>query len=277
MARQVTIQANGAAIPAIGFGTWPLKGAECQAAVEAALACGYRHVDTAAMYGNEAQVGAALKASGVPRAQVFVTTKVWHEHLDEGPFLRSAEASLKALGLAQVDLLLIHWPNPKIPLRNTMRALGRLRAAGLTRHAGVSNFPVALLHEAMRCADFPLVTNQVEYHPWLSQAALMPTCKANGLALTAYMPLGRGALLADPVVVALAAAKGATPAQVILAWHRQQGVIAVPKSAHAERIAENLASLDVSLTPDEMRRLHGLARRDGRQLNPAFAPRWDAA
>jgi diketogulonate reductase-like aldo/keto reductase len=270
-----SIEAHGARIPVLGLGTFPLSGDTCIEVVTQALRLGYRHIDTAAMYGNERDVGQALKASGVQRAQVFLTTKVWHADLDDGPLQKSVARSLKALGVPFVDLLLIHWPNPAIPLRHTFRALKQMHNAGYARHIGISNFPVALVQDSLHIGEVPIVTNQVEYHPWLDQTKLMKQCFAKGISLTAYMPLGRAAVLADPVIGDIATAKGVTPAQVILAWHRRQGIVAVPKTSSPERLKENLDSLNVTLTPDEMTRIGALKRPDGRQLNPAFAPAWD--
>jgi 2,5-diketo-D-gluconate reductase B len=270
-----SIEAHGARIPVLGLGTFPLKDDTCIDMVTQALRLGYRHIDTAAMYGNEREVGQGLKASGVQRAQVFLTTKVWHTDLDDGPLQKSVERSLKALGVPFVDLLLIHWPNPKIPLRNTFRALKQMRNAGYARHVGVSNFPTALVQDSLHIGEVPIVTNQVELHPWLDQRKLMKLCFAKGISLTAYMPLGRAAVLADPVIGEIAAEKSVSPAQVILAWHRRQGIVAVPKTANAARLTENLDSLNVTLTPDEMVRIGALRRPDGRQLQPAFSPVWD--
>ena len=272
------VQANGAAIPAIGLGTWRLAGDEGAEAVRSALAAGYRHIDTAAMYDNEEAVGAGLKASGLPRDEVFVTTKVWPEDLAPGDLERSAEASLKRLRLDAVDLLLIHWPNAAIPLRGSIEALCRVRRAGLARHIGVANFTVALLDEAVALAGEPLVTNQCEYHPYLNQAPVLAACRRHGLAFTSYSPLGRAALVSEPVVAAIAARHGKTPAQAVLRWHVQQpGVVAIPKSGNPRRIAENLAVFDFTLTDDDMRRISSLARPDGRMVTPGWSPQWDVA
>jgi diketogulonate reductase-like aldo/keto reductase len=274
-----SVKSGPAAIPAIGLGTWPLKDEECARAVATALECGYRHIDTAAMYGNEQAVGEGLRASGVAREQVWVTTKVWWENIGEGALQRSAEASLKALRLSVVDLLLIHWPNPAIPLAQSIAALGDAKRRGLARHIGVSNFPTGLLDEAIRLTKEPIVTNQCEYHPHLDQSKVLAACRRHGVSLTAYCPLGRGSVggvLDEPAVEAIAKRLGTTPGQIALRWLVQQpGVIAVPKSGNPGRIAENLAVFDFELTADDMRRLSGLARKDGRVVNLAFAPEWD--
>lgn len=271
-------EADGVRIPRIGLGTFGLKGEACVAAVEAALASGYRHLDTATMYGNEAEVGAGLKASGVARDEVFVTTKVWVDDIAPGDLERSAEASLKRLGLSEVDLLLIHWPNKAVPLADSTAALCGTRRQGLARHIGISNYTAAMVDETVALASEPLVANQVEYHPYLDQGAVKAACARHGMAMTSYCPLGRGGLLADPVVTAIASRYGISPSQVVLRWHVQQpGIVAIPKSGTPAHIATNIDVFGFELTPDEMRSLSGLARPDGRVVDPAFAPDWDRA
>jgi len=270
------VHANGAAIPAIGLGTWPMKGTEAAWAVAKALETGYRAVDTAAMYGNEEAVGEGLRGSGVPRAEVFVTTKVWYTDLAPGALQRSAQASLKRLGLDQVDLLLIHWPNPEISLEGSIGALCDAKRRGLARHVGVSNFRVALLDRAVAAATEPLVANQCEYHPHLDQRTILAACRRHGLAFLSYAPIGKGAVLDEPTVRDIAARHGRTPAQAVLRWHVQQdGVAAIPKSANAKRIAENLDVFGFALSDDEMGALSGLARPDGRMVAPGWSPDWD--
>lgn len=272
------VHANGAAIPAIGLGTWQLRGEECSEAVRWAIEAGYRHLDTAAMYGNEEAVGAGLKSSGLPRDDVFVTTKVWWEDLRPGDLERSAEASLKRLGLDAVDLLLIHWPNAAIPLGDSLRSLGGVKRRGLARHIGVSNFTVALLEQAVAASDEPLVANQCEHHPLIDQSAVRAACRRHGLAFTSYCPLGKSEVLKEPVIQAVAERHGRTPAQIVLRWQVQQpGVAAIPKSGNRQRTAENFAIFDFTLSDEEMGRISGLARPDGRMISPAFAPAWDQA
>ncbi len=269
-----TIQANGAAIPQIGLGTWQLHGEVLEAAVLAAAESGYRHFDTAPRYENEAGLGAALRRTGLAREEYFVTTKVWWTEL-AGPALRaSAEASLERLGLDQVDLLLIHWPNPDIALAETVEALCAVAERGLTRHIGVANFPVALMNQAIALADRPLVANQCEYHPRLDQSALIAACRASGLAFVSYSPIGSGQLLDAPEIAAIAAAHGKTPAQVVLRWHLQQGVVAIPRSSNPGRVRENIAVTDFALSDAQMAQLHALARPDGRIFNPAWVKSW---
>lgn len=262
-------------IPALGLGTWQLEGRAAREAVADALALGYRHVDTARMYGNEREVGQGLRAAGVDRDEVWVTTKVWRDDLDPDRLRRSAEASLRDLGLDHVDLLLVHWPNPAVRLGDTLAALHRARQDGLTRHIGVANFPSALLREAV--AEFPIHSDQVEYHPYLSQRPLLDAAHAHGVVVTAYSPLGSGGLLGDPVLADVAAARGCSPAQVVLRWLLDQtGVCAIPRAARHEHRAANLAALDLTpLTYAERARVDALAR--GRRfVNPSFAPDWEA-
>jgi diketogulonate reductase-like aldo/keto reductase len=275
MARLATVEADGAAIPAIGLGTWQLRGEECSAAVKAAIEIGYRHIDTASMYGNEEAVGAGLKASGIARDEVFVTTKVWPEDLAPADLRRSAEASLKRLGLSAVDLLLIHWPNESIPLAGSIRALCAAKRAGLARHVGVANFTVRLLDEAVALADEPIVANQCEYHPYLDQSRVLAACGRHGAAFVSYCPIGKAQVLGEPAIEAVAKAHGRTAAQIVLRWHVQQGVAAIPKSGNPRRMRENLAVFDFALTEDEMARISALARPGGRMVSPSWSPRWD--
>lgn len=273
---QIVVRANSAEIPAIALGTWQSTDDACARAVEEALRSGYRHIDTATAYGNEAQVAEGIRASGVARDQFFVTTKVWRENMARDAVLRSAADSVRRLDSGPVDLLLLHWPTPDTPLAESLAGLVAAKREGLTRHIGVSNFTIPLIEEAVRLSEEPLVTNQVEYHPLLNQGRLIRACAAHGLSLTAYSPLGRGALLADPVVTAIAEAHGREPAQIVLRWLVQQpGVIAAPKSVTPQRIRNNLAVFDFELGEIEMARISNLARPDGRLINPAFAPQWD--
>jgi len=269
------LHARGADIPAIGFGTGSL-GAHCGEIVAAALAAGYRHIDTARKYGSEPGVAEGLRAAGVARAEIFLTTKVSHEHLASDDFARSVDVSLKTLGVDYVDALLVHWPNPEIPLAETMAALAKAKRQGLARHVGVANFNIALLDEAIRLCDEPLVTLQAEFHPYLDQTKLLAACRARGLVYTGYCPLGRGGLINDPVIGEIARAKGKTAAQVAVRWGIQHGVVPIPRSARPERVKENFAVFDFTLTDDEMRRIGTLARADGRIADPVGrAPAWD--
>lgn len=271
------VAAGGASIPSLGFGTWAARGPECAQAVAWALDSGYRHVDTAAAYANEEAVGEGMRASRLPRAEIFLTTKVGVDDIDDGKLQRSAEASLKRLRVDAVDLLLIHWPNPAIPLKRSIGALCKAKRQGLTKHIGVSNFTVALLSEAVALAEEPIVANQCEYHPRLDQSRLIAACRKSDVAFTSYCPLGRGGdILSEPMIAATAARHAKTPAQVLLRWQvQQQGVVAIPKSANRRRIADNIAIFDFSLTENEMKALSALAVPKGRLVSPSWAPAWD--
>jgi diketogulonate reductase-like aldo/keto reductase len=272
-----SISANGAEIPALGLGTWTLKGEKCTEMVAEALRLGYRHVDTAAAYDNEEAAGAGIRASGVARGDIFLTTKVWHADLAPRDFRRSADASLKRLGVDHVDLLLMHWPNPKVPLADTIGALNEARAAGMTRHIGVSNFPTGLLADAIRISDAPLVADQVEHHPYLDQSKVHAACRAAGMAMVSYCPLHRGGgLLDEKPIVDAARAHGKTPGQVVLRWHvQQEGVAAIPRTTRKERLRENFEIFDFALSAGEMQAISGLARNGGRICDYGFSPRWD--
>jgi 2,5-diketo-D-gluconate reductase B len=269
------LSARGAEIPAIGFGTSSLG--NCGEIVANALKAGYRHIDTAWKYGTERGVGEGMRASGVPRSEIFLTTKVTHEYLRADDFARSVDESLKNLGVDHVDLLLVHWPNPEIPLSEPMPALAKAKRQGLTRHIGVANFTIALLDEAIRLCPEPLVNLQAEYHPHLDQTKLLEACRRRGLIFTAYCPLGRGRLLRDPVLADIAARKGRPLAQIALRWLVQQGnIIPIPRSSDPKRMAENLAIFDFALTDEEMKRISALKRPDGRIADPVGrAPAWD--
>jgi diketogulonate reductase-like aldo/keto reductase len=270
-----SVAAHGAALPAIGFGTSGLA-APAGEIVAHALRSGFRHLDAARKYGTEEGVGEGIRAAGIPRAELFITTKVSHENLRAADFARSVEQSLKALGVDYVDLLLVHWPNKAIPFAETMTALGRARRDGLARHLGVANFNIAMVDEAIRLCPEPLVNLQAEFHPYLDQTKVRDACRARGLALTGYCPLGRGRLIDDAVIGAIARHKGKTVAQIALRWSIQNGVVPLPRSSNPKRIAENLEVFDFTLSDDEMRRIAALARHDGRIANPAGrAPAWD--
>jgi diketogulonate reductase-like aldo/keto reductase len=261
------LTAHGAAIPAIGFGTSMLsRPAE---SVAAAIKAGYRHIDTAWKYGTERGVGEGMRASGVPRGEIFLTTKISHEYLRAADFERCTNESLQTLGVDQVDLLLIHWPNPKIPLAETIGALAKMKRQGLTRHIGVANFTTTLLDQAVRLSDEPLVTNQIEVHPYLDQTKLLAACRRHGLIITAYCPLGRGRLFGDSTLAEIARSKGRTIAQIALRWLVQQGDIApIPRSSNPQRIAENIQVFDFALSEAEMERIAALKRANGRIANP---------
>jgi 2,5-diketo-D-gluconate reductase B len=270
-----TIEANGARIPAIGLGTMTLRENVCVDIVSAALRAGYRHLDTAQMYGNEREVGEGMRASGIAREDVFLTTKVWHNRLAAGDLERSVDESLTRLKLPFVDLLLIHWPNAAIPLKDTLAALGKVKRAGLTRHIGVANFTVALIDEAGRLADEPLVTNQIEVHPFIDRSKVMAACRRHGISVTAYCPIARGKVPGNPVLERIAKTHGKSAGQVALRWLVQQGVIPIPRTGKVERLKENLAVSDFTLSDAEMAEIAALKQPDSRVVNPAHAPKWD--
>jgi diketogulonate reductase-like aldo/keto reductase len=255
-------------IPAVGFGTSPMTGGMSAETVLTALKTGYRHIDTGRKYGTEGVVGEAMRASGLPRADIFVTTKVSHENLRPADFARSVDQSLAALRLDYVDLLMIHWPNPEIPLELAIPALAKAKRDGLARHIGVANFNTTLLDAAVRLSPEPLSVLQAEYHPYLDQTKLLAAVRRHGLAFVAYCPLARGRMFGDAVLAEIAAAHGKSIAQVALRWLFQQEVVSIPFSSKPERIAGNFDIFDFTLTDDEMRRIAALKRPDGRIANP---------
>jgi diketogulonate reductase-like aldo/keto reductase len=244
--------------------------------VAKALEVGYRHIDTAAMYGNEEAVGEGLRAAGVPREEVFVTTKVWHTDLADGALQLSAEASLKRLGLDQVDLLLIHWPSATVPVADAVGSLNDALDRGLTRAIGISNHPVALIEEAVAASRAPLAVNQVEYHPLLDHTPVLEALRRHEMALTAYSPLAQGKLAGNATLARVGAAHGLTATQTALAWLLNQDiVIAIPRTSNPGRLAENFAAREVRLSQAEMDEISALASPRGRLVSPAWAPRWD--
>jgi 2,5-diketo-D-gluconate reductase B len=270
------LTAHGATMPAIGLGTSGMGEVRAKH-VTTALKLGYRHIDTAWKYGTERQVGEGMRASGVPRSDIFLCTKVSHEYLHADDFARSVDESLKTLGVDYVDLLLVHWPNLKIPLAESMGALAKAKRQGLTRHVGIANFNIALIDQAISLCPEPLVTLQAEYHPYLDQTTLLNACRARGLIYTAYCPLGRGRIFKDPVLTEIARQKGKTIAQVALRWLIQKEIVApIPRSSNPARMAENIAVFDFSLSDEEMKRIDALRRPDGRIANPSGrVPPWD--
>jgi 2,5-diketo-D-gluconate reductase B len=265
---------HGVRIPALGFGTFGLNGRVAERIVGHALEVGYRHIDTAQMYGNEAEVGAAIARSAVPRDEIWLTTKVWPDHFRAGAFLRAAEERVRSLG-TEPDLLLLHWPNPDVPLAETVGALNDAKNRGFARHIGISNFPTALIREAVAHSPAPLLVDQVEYHPYLDQSAVLSELARHGMALTAYSPVGRGAVFRDPTLQRIGAAHGKNAGQVTLRWHLQQGVAAIPRSAREANVEANLDVFDFALSDHEMAEISGLSRPDGRMVRPAVPPDWD--
>ena len=263
-----TLSAHGASIPVLGFGTSPMTGGLTPDTIVAALKAGYRHIDTARKYGTEREVGEAMRASGVPRSDIFLTTKVSHENLRADAFAKSLDNSLAALKVDTVDLLMVHWPNPEIPLAETMTALAKSKREGLARHIGVANFNIALIDQAINLCPEPLVALQAEYHPYLDQSKLLNAARKRGMAFVAYCPLGRGRLFSDPVLAEIAKARGKSIAQIALRWLMQQGVAAIPRSSNPERIADNFKVFDFTLSDGEIARISALKRTNGRIANP---------
>ncbi|HEX8047409.1 aldo/keto reductase [Rhizobium sp.] len=272
------VNANGASIPALGFGTFRVPGPDTERMVSHVLKHGYRHVDTAQIYGNEAEVGDGILRSGVARADLFLTTKVWVENYKHAAFVASVEDSLKKLKTDYVDLLLLHWPNDAVPLAEQIRALNEVAKAGKVRHIGVSNFNRALMMEAAKLSERPLVTNQVEYHPYLDQSQVIETARSLGMSVTAYYAMADGKVLNDPVLKTIAGRHGKSVAQVVLRWIVQQGLVVLSKTVSEVRAQENATIFDFELTAEEMAAIHALAEPKGRIVNPdGLAPVWDEA
>ena len=269
------IVANGASIPAIGLGTWELRGRVCARLVEQAIRLGYRHIDTAQVYENEREVGEGLRASRVRREDMFVTTKIWTTHFAPNDLERSTKESLTKLRLFEVDLLLLHWPNPQVPLPETLGALAHVKKLGLAKHIGVSNFTVALVDEAVAACPEPLACDQVEYHPYLDQTKVMEASACHGMAVVAYSPLARGRIRGDQTLTAIGQVHGKTAAQVCLRWLVQQNVAAIPRTSKIERLSENIEIFDFVLSDDEMRQISAMGSAKGRLTDYAFAPKWD--
>jgi 2,5-diketo-D-gluconate reductase B len=269
------IESHGARIPAIGLGTMTLKDQVCVELVEAALHLGYRHLDTAQMYGNEREVGEGLRASGLPRGDVFITTKVWFNRLAPGDFEKSVDESLERLALPFVDLLMIHWPNAQIPLAQSIASLCKVKRAGLAKHIGVANFNIAMIEEATSLATEPLAVLQIETHPYLDQSKVIAAARRHGMAVVGYCPLARGKVPDDAVLQRIGRAHGKTASQVALRFLEQQNIIPIPRTSKRERLAENLGSLAAKLSDAEMAEIGKLVRADSRVVSPPQAPKWD--
>ncbi len=265
-------------VPPFGLGTFRLQGQVVIDSVRQALELGYRHVDTAQIYGNEAEVGQAIAESGVPRSALFITTKIRTENLSAEKLVSSLRESLNKLRTDQVDLTLIHWPSPAgaVPLAESLRALQAAQAEGLTREIGVSNFTVALLQEAIDAVGAEAIaTNQVELHPWLQSPVLVAFAQAQGIHLTSYMTLAYGEVLQEPVITGIATQRGWTPAQVVLAWAMQRGFSVIPSSTRRAHLQSNLVAPTLRLDDAAMARIAALDRGQ-RLINPeGLAPVWD--
>jgi 2,5-diketo-D-gluconate reductase B len=267
------LEIQGTTVPKLGFGTWQIEGPQCQEAVEDALAIGYRQIDTARAYGNEEHVGRGIAAAGIPRNEYFLTTKIARDEYAPDDLRRAAEDSLRKLGVDGLDLLLLHWPNPDFPLEDTLGALIGLRDDGLIKHLGVSNFPPGMLREAIGLA--PIFTDQVEFHPFLGQDALVELAIEKDFMVTAYSPLARGKVPEDATLREIGGAHGKTAGQVALRWLLDTPqVCTIPKASSHERRVENFEVFDFELTDDERARIDALPKGE-RIIDPGFAPDWD--
>lgn len=272
------VSANGASIPALGFGTFRVPGPDAERMVSHVLANGYRHIDTAQIYGNEAEVGEGIHRSDAARGDIFLTTKVWVENYKRDAFIASVDESLKKLKTDYVDLLLLHWPNEAVPLAEQIGALNEVAKAGKVRHIGVSNFNTDLMRQAVALSSLPIVTNQVEYHPYIDQTPVLRAAKPLDMSVTAYYAMADGKVLEDAVLKAIATKHGKSIAQIVLRWIVQQDLIALSKTVSEQRAQENAAIFDFELTSEEMAAIHGLAKPDGRIVSPeGLAPAWDKA
>ena len=269
------IDINHEQIPALGLGTFSLKGDTCREAVTDAISIGYRHIDTAKMYENEEAVGQAVLDADIDRDELFITTKIWYTDLVRTNVLSATDDSLRKLRTDYVNLLLIHWPSDEVPLEETLEAFMEVQRQGKARLIGISNFPPAMMRKAVELA--PVVCNQVEYHPYLGQSALINIAREHDMVLTAYSPLAQGAVQDDTVLRTIGKKYDKLPSQVALRWLMQQdNVAAVPRTSSHEHRVSNFEVFDFSLTDDEMDQIHGLSRRE-RLVNPHWAPVWDEA
>ena len=267
------VDVKGFKIPIVGLGTWSLR--DVKRIVEQAIRIGYRHIDTAQMYGNEAEVGQGVRAAGVPRAEVMVTTKLQPTNLAPPDVERTAKESLARLRLDVIDLLLIHWPNPRVPLAETLGAMSKLKREGHVRAIGVSNFTVALLEEANKVSPEPVVCNQIECHPFLNQDKVIAACKKHGLAVVAYSPVARGAAHGNEVLARIGKAHGKTDAQISLRYLVQQGIVVIPRTNRLARLEENFDLFDFTLSEQEMQEIYQLAHPGGRIVDWTWSPQWD--
>jgi 2,5-diketo-D-gluconate reductase B len=266
------VEAKGFTIPIVGLGTWALR--DTRRIVEQAIRIGYRHIDTAQMYGNEAEVGEGVHASGL-RAEVTVVTKVQPTLLAPHDLERSVKESLARLRFDVIDLLLIHWPNPRVPLAETLGAMSKLKREGYVRAIGVSNFTMALLDEANKVSPEPVVCNQIECHPFLNQDKVIAACRKHGMAVVAYSPVARGGAKGDATLERIGKAHGKSAAQVSLRYLVQQGIVVIPRTNRLERLEENFALFDFELSEQEMQDIYKLAHRHGRIVDWTWSPKWD--
>ncbi len=273
-----TRSVNDTQIPTIGYGTMLFPDPERAVdLIQGALKCGYRHIDTARKYGSEEWVGEGIRTSGLAREDIWVTTKVTEENAKGDDFQRSVDTSLNTLGLDYVDLLLIHWPQPKVPMEETLGALAHAKREGLARNIGVSNFTVALLDEAVAKCPEPLFTNQIEYHAYIRQDKVIAACRKHGLLVSCHVPLARGAVLEDAVLREIAISHDKTTAQIALKWLIQQpDLVVVPRALDLSQIQENIDLFNFELSPIEMSRISSLRDRNLRIVDPSVRrPVWD--
>jgi 2,5-diketo-D-gluconate reductase B len=266
--------ANG--IPLLGYGTYPLTGAECRDGVAMALDLGLRHIDTAQLYDNEKDVGQAIARSGIKREEIYLVTKIARDNLGRRHFVHSLQDSLEKLSVEYVDLLLIHWPPDEQDFDSAIDSLGVAQASGLAKAIGVSNFTIPLMKRAAKRASHPLINNQVEFHPLLDQSRVRAAAEKLGIVLSAYSPLGRGAVLKDPTVQEVANRLGRPPSEIALRWIVQQGVVALPMTTKKENAKSNMRIFDFELSPADMTRLSDASKQNRRLISPTgWAPKWD--
>jgi 2,5-diketo-D-gluconate reductase B len=272
-----SINVNGTAIPALGYGTSGMHGTVLVRMIQAALKTGFRHIDTAQIYGNEAEVGEGVALSGIPRNEVFITTKVWVANYHPSKFALSVDESLRSLRTDYIDLLLLHWPMDAVPLSDQIGALNAVVQAGKVRHIGMSNFNKASLQQAVQLSEIPLVTNQFEYHPYLRQSAIVAATRSAGMAVTAYCGMAVGRVFSDPALKEITSRYDKGISQIVLRWLVQQdGVVALSRTTNENRLADNLAIFDFELAPEDMAAIHNLAQSNSRIVSPpGLSPRWD--
>ncbi|MFW5823945.1 MAG: 2,5-didehydrogluconate reductase DkgB [Marinobacter sp.] len=265
------------ALPPIGMGTFRLKDDDAREAVRSALSLGYRHIDTAQMYGNEAAVGDGITTSGIPRREVFITTKIWFDNLHRSDLINSLQTSLQQLKTDHVDLTLIHWPSPgdEVPMEEYLGALSEAQQEGLTDHIGISNFTCAQMDRARDIlGDTPIFTNQVEVHPFLANRKVVEHAQRLNIPVTGYMPLAVGRVMEDETLRRIASSHHVTPAQIAIAWCAARGVVPIPSSTRPKHQTQNLDALKIRLSEDDMKAIDALDRGE-RIANPEFAPDWD--
>ena len=269
--------ANDAEIPVLGYGTYGMRGENLLRMIPAALNAGFRHIDTAQVYSNEGEVGESVALSGIPRSEVFLTTKVWVTNYHPSRFMVSVDESLRKLRTDYIDLLLLHWPMASIPLSEQIGTLNAAARAGKVRHIGVSNYNRALLEQAMQVSDIPLVTNQFEYHPYLKQSSLISSTRSAGMAVTAYCGMAVGQVFGDPLLMEIAARYGKSVSQIVLRWLVQQdGVVALSRTVNEVHLADNVAIFDFELAPEDMAAIHSIAQLNSRIVSPpGLSPNWD--